>query len=355
MDDARFDALARALAGIHSRRGLSRFVGALALSGPPALTAVLDAMAGKRKKRKKRKRCKKGGIRCGRKCVDSRTNLQHCGGCDRPCRVGATCVDGACREPCRPDCAGRECGSDGCDGSCGTCPQGTFCTAGRCATTCPEGERACRGECIPGGQCCTDGECSGSRACRAGTCECPQAAAPHWCASANACVPACRTGLIFDPARCTCECIERSCCQCTGGNNPFCSYSTSTLGQCTVNCQTINPGGTSRFTSGIDAGSARTVTCRGGLCEITCSQADRCRGEDACKGEDVNCGPGGGHCFQPLGGGPTRCGIPTATSSCGCASHQQCANAHGAGAFCVEITGPDCRCGGSATFCAIQV
>lgn len=33
---------------------------------------------------------------------------------------------------CVPDCAGKECGSDGCGGSCGSCPTGTHCENGRC-------------------------------------------------------------------------------------------------------------------------------------------------------------------------------------------------------------------------------
>jgi hypothetical protein len=35
--------------------------------------------------------------------------------------------------PCVPDCTGRQCGDDGCGGSCGTCPEGSICDgAGQC-------------------------------------------------------------------------------------------------------------------------------------------------------------------------------------------------------------------------------
>ena len=34
--------------------------------------------------------------------------------------------------PCEPDCAGKDCGSDGCGGSCGTCPDNFECDAGVC-------------------------------------------------------------------------------------------------------------------------------------------------------------------------------------------------------------------------------
>lgn len=34
--------------------------------------------------------------------------------------------------PCVPDCTGRECGDDGCGGTCGVCPSGRHCFAGNC-------------------------------------------------------------------------------------------------------------------------------------------------------------------------------------------------------------------------------
>ena len=39
-----------------------------------------------------------------------------------------------------------------------------------------------------------------------------------------------------------------------------------------------------------------------------------------------------------------RCGHSTVTGSCGCTSHQQCADTHGVGAFCVAIEGGLCTC-----------
>ncbi|MCX6749917.1 MAG: hypothetical protein NTZ83_00500, partial [Candidatus Pacearchaeota archaeon] len=38
---------------------------------------------------------------------------------------------------CTPNCAGKQCGNNGCGGSCGTCPTGQICSgAGVCSTTC---------------------------------------------------------------------------------------------------------------------------------------------------------------------------------------------------------------------------
>ncbi|HOP03712.1 MAG TPA: putative metal-binding motif-containing protein, partial [Tenuifilaceae bacterium] len=51
---------------------------------------------------------------------------------DSDCPDGQHCVDGQCEEFCFPDCAGMECGDDGCGGSCGSCPPGQSCFEGSC-------------------------------------------------------------------------------------------------------------------------------------------------------------------------------------------------------------------------------
>lgn len=187
---------------------------------------------------------------------------------------------------------------------------------------------------------------------------CPQPANPHFCPSANSCVPACPSGQVFDEASCTCGCVPRTCCSCRGGSAPFCSHSFPDYVSCETSCEQINPGHTgSSFFEAFHAGNTYTATCTAGPmgpgCAHTCQSHD-CAGNDACQGAEGSC-PGGGQCFQPLGGGPTRCGKPTATSSCGCTSHQQCADNHGAGSFCVSITGGACTCGGATAFCATPV
>ena len=40
--------------------------------------------------------------------------------------------------PCEPDCAGKECGPDGCTGNCGSCSDGLYCFGGEC-TECDDG------------------------------------------------------------------------------------------------------------------------------------------------------------------------------------------------------------------------
>ena len=65
-----------------------------------------------------------------------RTELEEkqCGddGCDGSCGTrsdGTECLDGAC-VGCQPTCTGAVCGDDGCGGSCGTCPDSYICVEG---------------------------------------------------------------------------------------------------------------------------------------------------------------------------------------------------------------------------------
>lgn len=214
---------------------------------------------------------------------------------------------------CQPNCADRTCGSDGCGSTCGSC--------------------------------------GGGQECRGGTCDCPRAA-PHWCATAITCVPPCPVGMKYDLNTCSCECaVRRSCCQCTGGANPFCSTTIDDVNACVSECSSRNPGGTPFVASLASAGT--TGVCGPvGRCELTCAPVSG--GVDACQTAGGAFCPGDLQRFQPLGGGPTRCGRPTDTASCGCTSHQQCADNHGIGAFCVSITGNRCQCGTENTFCATQ-
>jgi hypothetical protein len=97
---------------------------------------------------------------CGGSCGE-------CDGCD------CECMDGMCLCWCACDCEGRECGDDGCGGSCGECGNNEVCGDDRtCIPDClPDcngkecGDDGCGGscgECAEGWQQCTDGgQCSG--------------------------------------------------------------------------------------------------------------------------------------------------------------------------------------------------
>ncbi|HOX42251.1 MAG TPA: hypothetical protein PK668_01575, partial [Myxococcota bacterium] len=94
------------------------------------------------------------------------------------CDPGETCqlVAGAaaCSTACLPDCAGRVCGDDGCDGSCGECDTagGEVCVVatGTCEVCAPDCTgRVCGADPVCGASC---GECAAGESCDAdGLCQ----------------------------------------------------------------------------------------------------------------------------------------------------------------------------------------
>ena len=87
-----------------------------------------------------------------------------------PLTVNA-CKDGVCAA-CTPECVGKECGDDGCGGSCGACDPGcplpTICDSGVCLATC---EPQCDGkECGDDGCGCPCGECDDGKPCTDDSC-----------------------------------------------------------------------------------------------------------------------------------------------------------------------------------------
>lgn len=62
-------------------------------------------------------------------CFQFDSNVAYCDGDEM-------CVDGQCVPSCIPDCAGKVCGSDGCGGTCGECPDMEYCDEGACGDTC---------------------------------------------------------------------------------------------------------------------------------------------------------------------------------------------------------------------------
>lgn len=68
----------------------------------------------------------------GKECGDD-----GCGGSCGNCPVNHVCeITGICL--CQPNCEGKECGPDGCGGECGECDAGTMCSFGECQPGCDE-------------------------------------------------------------------------------------------------------------------------------------------------------------------------------------------------------------------------
>jgi len=117
--------------------------------------------------------CTGGLTNCSGECVDTATDLQHCGGCDTPCdfdNAAAVCEEGECSmgecetgwEDCNDDPA------DGCEvntagdrencGECGyVCPDGLGCIDGECAVTCHDEDEDGFDDEECGGNDCDDG------------------------------------------------------------------------------------------------------------------------------------------------------------------------------------------------------
>jgi hypothetical protein len=91
----------------------------------------------------------------------------------------------------------------------------------------------------------------------------------------------------------------------------------------------------------------------GQACLPGCGSSEICTSQDFCRGDtNSDCGSGG-KCFQPLGGGPTRCGR-SAHVKCGCTSNQECVDLLWEGAYCAQFNPAlaGCSCAGHTSFCA---
>ena len=70
---------------------------------------------------------------CAPDCAGEECGDDGCGGTCGECQGETVCDAGQC--VCAPDCAGKECSDDGCGGYCGVCDGGESCQAGQCVGT----------------------------------------------------------------------------------------------------------------------------------------------------------------------------------------------------------------------------
>ncbi len=114
------------------------------------------------------KTCADMGYECG----------QHQGNCGKTLKCGictqhanSYCdANGKCG--CHADCTGKECGDDGCGGSCGVCPANEECNHGQC--TCLDDKPRCNGVCCPKGDICYGQGCCTPKSCEEQGFECGQ-------------------------------------------------------------------------------------------------------------------------------------------------------------------------------------
>lgn len=142
--------------------------------------------------------CPAGQATCGRSCIDTSTNLDHCGACDKPCTAGAnataTCAAGTCATACKLGfnaCGGACVDSTPahCGASCTVCPTIPHATAtcsaqGSCGQQCSAGYNLCGGACVE----------DSAIACGAACSVCANTANGAGLCSAGACTAACDPG-----------------------------------------------------------------------------------------------------------------------------------------------------------------
>ena len=202
MDPHRFDGFTRKLTTILDRRRFTGMLAALAL----ALAGASAPTSAKKNQGNKKKKCKKGAIKCDKKCINPGTDPQHCGGCGNTCGPNQACVDGRCQGGSQPDvcptnrvqcaalCVDLSSDEEHC-GACGNaCPDPLTCINGRCA--CAE-DTQCGGDCVDlrddDNHCGSCGNaCAADKTCRGGACM-------------SACDPECATGQQCINGRCTCR------------------------------------------------------------------------------------------------------------------------------------------------------
>jgi len=232
----------------------------------------------------------------GKQCGDN-----GCGGSCGACTGKTVCEAGQC-VACKPSCDGKDCGDDGCGGTCGTCGLGKTCNVGKCAHPPADASCfgqcgkvtasgcACTGTCKDAGNCCVnDHVCACLPACTGKQCgddgcggSCGTCAAGTTCI-AGGCAPAvcddttCNGHGTCKPSAATCACDERFaapyCDKCDKGyvDYPKCVTACTADAQCDDN----NP-------------------CTGDSCEAkagclhlplvaTCTDGDACTSGDACK------------------------------------------------------------------------
>jgi len=316
--------------------------------------------------------CGTGKVCLAGSCCDHSTNCvgkecgdDGCGGTCGTCLQDWSCQAGLCKQgPCVPACVGKSCGPDGCGGECGTCPASHYCAVQGvcvCLPQCAEkdcGPDGCGGSC---------GTCQAGFQCDQGKCK------------QGPCVPNC-TG-----KQCGDDGCGGSCGSCDDGL--FCTADKCSQGKCTTDLQpfycnigslcvpdgAVNPLNSCEECIALTATVAWTYVGDGGVCGVgkvcfqgkCCNHAANCTtkecGSDGCGGvcgscpKDWSCQDGlckQGPCVPACAGkscGPDGCG-----GECGtCPANHYCA-VQGVCVCLPQCAGKECgpdACGGSCGTC----
>jgi hypothetical protein len=237
---------------------------------------------------------------CTPDCQDRQCGADGCGGTCGTCANQQACTEaGYCA--CTPACDGKECGGNGCGGSCGTCPGGYECDAqGACQQilpSCGDGEcngdedcASCADDCGPCDSC-GDNKCQDGETCASCAEDCSACADSDCCAYHDR--PGCEWKFISD---CVCN-LKASCC--SGIWSSDCVVKAAGCGGecdvCKPDCQAIECGddgcGGSCGTCG-DGQTCLDGLCTGGGPEPTCREMFDCAVECGFADCEDNCTQG---------------------------------------------------------------
>ncbi len=249
---------------------------------------------------------------CGSDCVDTETNVAHCGGCDEACATDpngdVACVGGDCvyecnggYHPCGEDGCKADDDVDACGSACAVCPMGA-----NSARTCEGG--SCGFDCDPGYDDC-DAAMAGCESDLAQPAHC--GSCMHMCTTPlpNCSMGSCTNGCGIGESLCgtTCVIVGTSVAHCTGCNMactpPANARATCTLGACDFTC---------------DSGYHRCgMSCRSNASTDSCGTS--CSACPVPPNATATCD--GMSCGSTCNGGFHLCGMScvsdTSTSSCG--------------------------------------
>ncbi|MBA2661585.1 MAG: SUMF1/EgtB/PvdO family nonheme iron enzyme [Bradymonadaceae bacterium] len=281
--------------------------------------------------------CLEGEVECNERCVSTRRDMRHCGGCGINCVEGAQCNDGTCECPgsevvCDGRCVDTRRNTNHCGACRVSCVDGT-CDTGTCV--CPDRDLFCSGRCPNTfidvrncGGCHVS--CATGASCTSGLCVCPSngivcdgvcraiATDPSNCGD---CGIACATGATCYAGRCQCPNEGQVC----GGECKDTLNDIINCGDCDVQCAQgaacdngtcLCPAGAMVCQGSCVATVSDSVNCGG--CGIVCLQGKECKGGTCtCPGDGLVCD---GVCRNTQDD-PIHCG------SCGnvCATGAQCA------------------------------
>lgn len=303
----------------------------------------------------------------GRECGDD-----GCGGSCGTCPAAAPqCKEGICSVVCTPSCDGKECGDDGCGGVCGKCPAAApYCKSNMCAVECEAdcvdrqcGDDGCGTPCglCPQGWSCEEGICACQPLCA--NKECGNDSCGGLCGECPADAPFCVSGKCAEDCTPHCEGMEcgddgcgGDCGTCSGENTQCIDGFCICIPECAEG--SCGPDGCGGQCPSCPCGQ----TCQEGVCTGSACDGLQC-GPDACGGSCGEC-PAGYECSGfglcldscDLACVGKECGNDGCGGVCGvCPEGGICSDL----GVCLEVCLPDCTglecgadgCGGSCGTC----